>query len=245
MVKKIFLICLISLFICGCGWEMGGKPRVPQGNTGAAGQKDTEKTKVYGDIEGEFVLPEEPLMDSAGAMQKPLKFRIDGVDAEVPAGTKGKFKMSASGKSTTSSFTEITSKWQVNSAPTQLFVFGGFMIAAGIILMFFGMWWLGMGLSIGGGSLIACGIMINQYPWVILIVIGVCLICAAYYLYVELNKKKLSGENQDTSFVLSELVDILSDVPNDILEKYIKQPLREHDQSSLIREITKKARFRN
>jgi len=56
--------------------------------------------------------------------------------------------------------------------------------------------------------------------------------------------KKLKGENTDTNFVLEELINVLSDVPEDILEKYVKQPLREHDQSSLIRDITRKARFK-
>jgi len=244
MFKRIILIGILCFMMSGCGWKMPTKSRVPKGNQGKAEQTDSEKKKVYGAIEGEFEFPEVPLLDGAGELQPPYKFRIDGVDGEVPAGTKAKFKMSASGKSSSSSWTEMSSEWKINSAPTQLFVFGGFMIAAGAVLMFMGMWKLGLGLSVAGGALIGCGIMINQYPWVILIVIGVSLVAAGYYIYTEVNKKKLKGENTDTNFVLEELVDVLSDVPHDILEKYIKTPLREHDQSNLIREITRRARFK-
>jgi len=223
---------------------MPGQSRIPKGNAGSAEQTDSEKKKVYGEIEGEFEFPSIPLLDAEGKIQPQYKFRIDGVDGEVPAGTKAKFKMSASGKTSTSSWTELSSEWKINSAPTQLFVFGGFMVAAGCVLMFLGMWKLGLGLSFAGGALIGCGVMINQYPWVILIVIGISLVAAAYYIYTEVYKKKLKGENTDTNFVLEELLDVLSTVPNDILEEYVKKPLREHDKSNIIRDITSRAKFK-
>lgn len=244
MFKKIFLVSILCFLLSGCGgWDFGGA-RVPKGNKGSAEQSDSEKKKIYGDIEGEFEFPEVPLMDEAGKVYPPYKFRIDGIDGEVPAGTKAKVKMSAKGKATTSSFTEIASSWKINSAPVQLFVFGGIMVAVGCVLMFFGMWYLGMGVSIGGGALIGCGILINEFPWVILIVIGVGILAAGYYIYTEVKKKKVLGENRDKGFVLEELVDAVSNLPDDVLEQYIKKPLREHDDSVLIREITRKARLR-
>jgi len=245
---KQYILCIflvLSLTLSGCDtFSWSQKSRIPQGNAGKAAQTDSEKKKVYGDLEGEIELPETSPRDKNGKPLPPMTIRIDGVDAELPAGTKGKFKLSASGKTSTTSWTELSSTWKINSAPTQLFVFGGFMVAAGIVLMFFGMWKLGLGVAAGGGALIGCGIMINQYPWVILIVLGVGLLAAGYYIYTEVHKKKLKGENTDTNFVLEELINVLSDVPEDILEKYVKQPLREHDQSSLIRDITRKARFK-
>jgi len=244
MFKKLVPLFLICFLTVGCNFPWPENARVPKGQEGSAEQSDSEKKKVWGEIEGEFEFPEVPLMDAAGEVRPPYKFRIDGVDGEVPAGTRAKFKMSASGKTTTSSLTEIASTWKLNSAPVQLFVFGGLMVAAGAVLMFFGMWKLGVGISVGGGALIGCGIVINEFPWVILVVIGVGLVAATYYIYTEVHKKKLSGENKDTNFVLEELVDAVSDLPSEILEEYIKKPLREHDDSTLIREITRKARLR-
>ena len=242
MLRKILLVCILFVTLTGCGKWKFPNARVPRGNDGTAEQSDSEKKKVWGEIEGEFEFPEKPLMDAAGEVRPPWKFRIDGVDGEVPAGTKAKFKMSASGKTTSSSWTEIASSWNANSAPAQLFVFGGIMVAVGVALCFFGLWYLGLGVGAGGGALIACGVLINEFPWVILIVIGVGLLAAGYYIYIEVKKKKLLGENKDTGFVLEELVDIISEMPDELREKYIKQPLREHDQSTLVRDITRAAR---
>jgi hypothetical protein len=244
MYKKLIPMLLTCFLLVGCNFPWPEGARVPRGDKGSSEQSDSEKKKVFGEIEGEFEFPEVPLMDEAGEVRAPYKFRIDGVDGEVPAGTRAKFKMSASGKTTTSSLTAIASTWKLNSAPVQLFVFGGLMVAAGTVLTFFGMWKLGMGVGAGGASLIACGVVINEFPWVILVVIGVGLLAAGYYIYTEVKKKKLSGENKDTNFVLEELVDAVSKLPNEVLEEYIKKPLREHDDSTLIREITRKARLR-
>jgi len=240
--KTLLLICIAFTISMGC-IKTNNPGRIPTGNEGNASQTDTIRNRIIGDIEGEIELPEDLLLDTAGKPYPPYRIRIDGVDTEVPVGSKGKFKLSASGKTSTDSFTSMTSTWKLNSAPVQLFVFGGIMVAVGVVLMFFGMWWLGMGVSAGGASLIACGIMINQYPWVVLIVIGVGLVAAAYYIYVENKKKNLLGENKNTNFVLEELTEILSDMPTELLDKYVKQPLREHDKSALIKDVTRKARF--
>lgn len=243
MYKRIILILLLSSFLCsGCLLTKDNASRIPQGNKGEASQSDTKKEKVIGSIEGEIELPEIPALDENGIPLPNQKIRIDGVDAELPVGSKGTFKLSASGSSSWDSFTEMSSSWKLNSAPVQLFVFGGFMVAAGVILMVFGMWKLGLGVASGGAALIGCGIMINQYPWVVLIVIGVGLLATGYYVYTEYNKKKVVGEKRDTEFVLEELTHVLSNMPDNLLETYVKQPLRESDNSSLIRRITKQAR---
>jgi hypothetical protein len=245
MLKKTFIVLLLVCLLTGCNGRWGSpKNRIPQGNQGNASQTDNVKERVIGSIEGEIELPDVPVLDENGGPLPNQKIRIDGVDAELPVGSKGKFRLSADGRSSLDSFTEMSSSWKLNSAPVQLFVFGGIMVAVGVVLMFFGMWWLGMGISAGGASLIACGIMINQYPWVVLIVIGVGLVAAGYYIYVEHRKKNLLGENKDTNFVLEELVEAISEMPHDMLDEYIKKPLREHDQSDLIRQITRRARFR-
>ncbi len=242
--RKLFLILILFTCIMGCDKFKFSNQRIPSGNDGKASQQDSTKQKVYGEMEGEFELPVKTLVDKSGIPFPPQKIRIDGVDAELPAGTKGVFKFSASGKNESYSFTDVSSTWKLNSAPVQLFVFGGIMVAGGVVLMFLGLHWLGIAISAGGGSLIACGVLINQFPWVVLIVACVCLIGIGYYLYTAISKKRLLGENKDTNFVLEELVDVVSDLPHEVLEKEIKNPLREHDSSDLIRKITRRARYR-
>jgi hypothetical protein len=246
--KKLLLVLLVTFMVTGCSnWEWPGK-RIPEGNKGTAEQGDSETKKVYGSIEGDFELPEfdGPELEVDGEMIRPqMKVRIDGVDMELPAGTKGKFKMSASGKTNTSSFTTIASEWKLNSAPVQLFVFGGIMVAVGGVLIFFGMWKLGIASIISGFSLIGCGIMINQYPWIVLVVIGLGFIAGVVFIWTQYHKKKAHASVDDQEYVLSKLSHAISKMPEEMVDKYIKDPLRKDDKSDLIREITRKARGLN
>jgi len=218
---KYILMMFVCLMLVGCSSSFFKIARIPQGNQGEATQSDKKTERIIGSIEGEVELPESPITNKNGDPLPNQKIRIDGVDAELPVGSKGKFKISANGKTTLDSITEISSSWKLNSAL-----------------------WLGVGISAGGLGLIGCGILINQYPWVVLIVLGLGLVGSGYYIYVELTKKKLVGEREDNGYVLEELTRAIDNMPEDVLETYIRKPLREHDQSSLIRKVTRQARFR-
>lgn len=239
--KKILLSCILSLFLfSGCNSTSGMK--IPKGNKGSASQSESEKTKIVGEIEGDIELPETPALDKNGKPLPNIRIKVDGVDVEVPAGTKGKFQVGTKGTQITDSFTEMLSSWKVNSAPVQLFVFGGIIVAVGVGLMIFGMARIGV-VCIGAGiALIACGVVINQYPWVFLIVVLLGLVIGAYFIYNQYKKKKLTGESIDQMYVLELLVDLIARLPEDMQEKYFKKPLREDDQSVTVRQITRKAR---
>lgn len=238
--RKILILLFCCMFLFGC--ENNPFRRIPTGNKGEATQQDTEKRKVIGEITGEIELPDSPELDERGLERKPMKVKADGVDIELPAGTKGKLKIGVSGNTTTTSLTSMMSSWKVNSAPVQLMVFGGICVAVGVGLMFFGMWKLGIACSGMGGSLIACAILINNYPWVVLIIIGLCIIAGIYFLYNQYKKKKSEGDNIDYMMVLTKLSTLIDKMPEDIIEKYIKTPLKEDDDSLIIREITRRAR---
>jgi hypothetical protein len=237
--RLITTILLCALLLNGCGGTTG---KIPTGNQGNAQQKETESTKIIGEMDGEIELPStEPQFNSKGE-NIPLKVRIDGVDMEVPSGTKGKIKVKTRGNTSSDSFMNITSSWKLNSAPVQLFVFGGILVAVGVALMFFGIWKIGLGCVAAGLSLIGCGVLINSYPWIVLIVLGIGLIIGAYYIFVEYKKHKALNSVDKQDYVLTRLVNLIARLPDETQEKYFKQPLREDDKSEVVREITKKAR---
>lgn len=244
MYRKIGLglTLLIILLVTGGCFSLFStkKEEFPTGNVGSAGRQEKENEKIIGEISGEIELPE--LSDDVVAIGKPMRIKVDGAEAELPSGTKGKLQIGVNNTSSSYSWNEFASSWKINSAPVQLFVFGGVIVAVGIGLIFFGLSRIGIAAVASGAALIACGVVINSYPWVILIIVGLSLIVGGYFLYTEYRKKKLEGETIDQFYVLERITDVISKLPNDIIEKYIKAPLKEDDNSGLVRKITRKAR---
>jgi len=242
--KRILLstIIILSLLIGGCGRTDGMK--IPKGNKGSATQQEREKKNVTGEIEGEITLPEVPEFGPELDPEDipPWRVKVDGTDIEVPYGTKGKLTVKTRGSASLDSFTEMLSSWKVNSAPVQLFVFGGIIVAVGVGLIIFGMARIGV-VCIGAGiALIACGVVINQYPWVFLIVVLLGLCAGTYFIYNQYKKKKITGDSGDQFYVLEKLTALIERLPEDLQEEYFKKYLREDDKSSMVRRVTRKAR---
>jgi hypothetical protein len=239
--KQITILCLVSLiFFSGCGSSIFNK--IPKGNKGNASQQEKESKQTTGSIEGEIDLPSHNDLVNNAKTNPDWVIRADGAEIKVPYGSKGKIKFETNTSEKFDSFTKILSSWKVNSAPVQLFIFGGIIVAVGVGLIIFGMGRLGA-VAIGSGiALIACGVVINSYPWVFLIVVLLGLVIGGYFLYNQYKKKKIQGESEDQFYTLERLVDLIARLPNDLQEEYFKQPLREDDASGIIRKITRQAR---
>jgi len=237
--KRILLATILCLFMLGC--RDNSDMKIPKGNQGSASQQEIEKKKISGEIKGSIKLPE-PVVEDPEDLKQPWVIKVDGVDVQVPYGTKGEFEVKTVGSSSLDSFTEMVSSWKLNSAPVQLFIFGGILVAVGVVLIIFGMVKVGI-MCIGAGfALITCGVLINQYPWIFLIVFGVGAIAGIYFIYIQFKKKSTIQENTDQQYVLEKLVDLVARLPEEFQEKYFKQPLKEDDQSAMVRRITRKAR---
>jgi hypothetical protein len=240
--KKIItsLILCLTLSLGGCNFDGIFGKRVPKGNQGQIEQEETTKSKSSGNIKGKVRLPESPLFDKSGRPLPNQTVKIDGIETSIPAGSQGELELDGDGNVTTYTLNSLLSKWKVNSAPTQLFVFGAVLVAIGIVLCYFGAWRLGIGAVCAGFSLIACGILIDKYPFVILIVIGIALVAAALYVYQWWKLQNTSGKADDRLLVLQKLtaqIDLLSTEE----KAKIKAALKEDDLSAKIREVTREA----
>lgn len=228
------------ILLSGCQSSIFKK--IPKGNKGNASQEEKESKQTTGSIRGEIDLPSHQNLKENAKTNPDWVIKADGAEIKVPYGSKGKIKFETNTSETFDSFTKILSSWKVNSAPVQLFVFGGIIVAVGVGLIIFGMGRIGV-VAIGSGiALIACGVVINSYPWVFLIVVLLGLVIGAYFLYNQYKKKKISGENEDQFYTLERLVDLIARLPDEMQEEYFKQPLREDDLSGILRRITRKAR---
>ena len=234
-------ILSFSILMAGCGGSWGSKTKIPTGDEGEAKQQETTKERIVGEIEGEFELPEIPPVDTSGTPLPLQRIKLDGVEAEVPSGSKGKIKISTTKETDRDEFIEILSSWKINSAPVQLFVFGGILVAVGIALMVFGIIRIGIAAIAMGFGLIACGVM-NTYPWVFLLVILLGLVIGGYFIYTEFKKRKLHKDTSEKEYTLNRIVRFIEALPEEVQEKYFKKPMREDDGSLTIRKVTRKVR---
>ena len=241
--KKYFSISLVFiLLVSGSGCSRNPFRRIPQNTTGTSREEETKKSQITGNISGEITLPAEIMIDRRGRPLPNVKIRVDGVDAEIPAGSTGTLRIDAEGKQETSSIVSIITSWKLNSAPVQLMLFGGIAVAVGVGLLIFGMTKIGIACIGMGMSLIGCSILINNYPWVVLVVIGLALLIGVYFFYNQLSKKRVEGECDKQMCVLTKLCRAIDKMPKDIIDEYIKKPLKIDDDSHIIREITRRAR---
>lgn len=239
-----FLVAgILSLsLICfgGCSFKGLFGQKVPKGDVGQVQQEETTKLKATGTIKGKIKLPTETAVDKTGRPLPNQTVKIDGIETSIPAGSQGELELDGDGNSSTYTINSLLSKWKINSAPTQLFVFGAVLVAIGIVLCYFGAWNLGLAAVVGGFSLIGCGIVIDKYPFVILIVIGVALLAAGVYVYHWWKLQKTTGKAEDRLLVLQKLTAQIDQLSSEDKAK-IKSALKEDDLSSKIREITQEA----
>lgn len=233
------LLCL-ALSLGGCGFDGLFGKKVPSGNQGQVEQEETTKSKASGTIRGKVKLPSEVLVDKSGRPLPNQTVKIDGIETSIPAGSQGELELDGDGNTSTYTLNSLLTKWKVNSAPTQLFVFGAVLVAIGIVLCYFGAWNIGLGAVVGGFALIGCGILIDKYPFVILIVIGVALVAAGLYIYQWWKLQNTTGKAEDRLVVLQKLAAQIDQLSAEEKAK-VKAALKEDDLSAKIREVTQEA----
>lgn len=234
------LVLCLTLSLGGCGISGLFGSKVPSGNQGEVAQEETTKSKASGNIRGKVKLPSETVLDKSGRPLPNQTVKIDGIETSIPAGSQGELEIDGDGNTSSYTLNSLLTKWKINSAPTQLFVFGAVLVAIGIVLCYFGAWNLGLGAVVGGFALIGCGILIDKYPFVILIVIGVALIAAGIYIYHWWKLQKASGAADDRLMVLQKLTSQIDQLSSADKDK-IKAALKEDDLSAKIREVTQDA----
>lgn len=236
----ISLILCLSLAISGCDIPGIFGKAIPKGNQGQVEQQETNKSKVVGNIKGKIKLPEKPILGTNGKPLPNQNVKIDGIEASLPQGSTGELSLSGEGNETTYTLNSLLTKWKINSAPTQLFVFGAVLVAIGVVLCYFGAWTIGLGAVCGGFALIACGILIDKYPFVILIVIGVALVAAAIYVYQWWKLQKTTDDSDNRMLVVQKLTQEIEKLSKEEKDK-IKTALKQDDLSAVIRNVTQEA----
>ncbi len=73
----------------------------------------------------------------------------------------------------------------LGNAPWLLVIIGGLAVAAAAVVgLWLGRWGLAIALAAGGGGLIACGVLVAHYPWMVLVALGL-LAAAAVWIVID------------------------------------------------------------
>lgn len=239
--KKLILILSVLICLTGC-FSMDfdspfGRKELPKGNETTVQTQEQRKTKTRTDISGDISI--DPLEMPELNPTPPVTLDIFDQKISIPRNSKVNLKVGTKEDEKSYAFMEIFSEYKKNSGPFQLFIFGGILVAIGIALTYFGLWKIGIGTAIAGFSLIGCGVLINTYPWIILIALLVLLGVGAYFVYLKIQSIKKEKENADQLETLKELTNQIGKLPEEELEK-IKGALKDSDISSTIRKVTRK-----
>jgi len=241
--KKLFIVPILALCLVfnGCGIPGLFGKNVPSGNQGQIEQQETNKTKVSGSIKGKVKLPNTPVLDKSG---KPLPnqiIKIDGIETSLPQGSTGELNLDGDGDASSYTLNSLLTKWKLNSATTGLMIFGAIMIAGGCVLIYFGASAFGFAAIIAGFSLIACSVLIEKYPFVILGIVLIGVLVGIYFLYNYIRVNKLSKVKDDTMMVISKIAAEIEKLPSEI-QSQIKNNLQKDDNSAIIKEVVTEAK---
>jgi uncharacterized protein (UPF0333 family) len=235
-----FLIVL-SLSFGGCGINGLFGSRIPSGNEGSVEQQETNKSKASGTIKGKIKLPDSPVLDQSGKVLPNQNVKIDGIEASFPQGTTGEINLDGDGDVSTYTINSILTKWKLSSPTTGLLIFGGVLVVAGIALFYFGAFGFGSVCGLSGFALIACSILLEKYPLVIIGILVIAVLVGIYLVYNYVKSKGLEQSKTDAMTVLSKIAAEIEKLPSEA-QVLIKTNLQKDDDSATIKTVVSEAK---
>jgi hypothetical protein len=232
---KQILAIILCLSLVGCKWptDSKGNPAVQEGKV-----KEEQSVKQWDDVSAEVMVESVPVTT---ANLVPAKYNVFGRELEVPAGTKVSLTAKNDYQSKQSDFYQMIGNFNYKSGQGQMVFIGALCVAGGVVLCYFGMWSIGVGLAIFGILLITCGVVIDRYPWVFLVVLVLGLIAVVGFVWYTLKSKTAST----TEAVLAEVVskiETLKAVNPGLVEQYITDALKKSDLSATIKKVVSKVK---
>lgn len=228
------VMCAMLLVLTGCNWT--GLKWSPKAKTEQTEQKVKQEKDVVTDV----------FIDYGPSLTgEPVVMDFFGSKLEVPANTKVTGTAKSNYNSAQTDWSSVISKFDVKTGTGQIVFIGALCLAAAAVLCYLGMWKLGLGVAVAGGVLIACGVLVTQYPWVILLVLGLGTLGVGAFVYYTYRSKSSSNEANDMAKVLKVIcdrIDILKKVDPEGVKNYVTDALAKSHDSKLIETITKKLR---
>jgi hypothetical protein len=232
---------VLVLLCAGCKWPTDSKGNpVPQ--EGSVKQEQT--VKQQDDVMAEVLVESVPV-DPLTMKVPPTKYTVFGRELEVPTGTKVSINAKNDYSMKQNDFYKMLGNFNYKSGQGQMIFIGAMCVAGGAVLCYFGLWSIGVGLIIFGILLITCGVVIERYPWVFLVVLVLGLIAVAAFVIYTIRHKNATTAISTTESVLAEVcnkIEALKKINPELVEQYITEELKKSDISAKIKELVTKVK---
>lgn len=230
--SRLLPMLLVSLLCVGCSWlDSKGRPILQKG-TSTEQQTIKQKENLSAKVTVQSMPTNTPGPNTT----------MDFFDhtISIPSNAKTEVVLESNFKKQQSDWYELIGSFNYKSGMGQLIFIGALCIAGGAVLCYFGMWGIGVGLAIFGFLLIGCGIAIESYPWVFVVVLGLGLLGVVGFVIYTIKYKKATTSAATFESVLAEVVakiEALKKVNPLQVQQYITDELAKSNISGTIKEV--------
>ena len=168
----------------------------------------------------------------------PVVIEIFGEKIKVPKNAKINLTFKTQREKVQKEWYEYIGTFKASKKLVALLITGAFCLAGGAALMFFGSWKIGGAMMTFGLCLIACGVAIDKYPWVFLIVLGLIIVGLGFLIYQLIDKHW-----QTVAFGgVVDQIDVYKQINPAEAQTHILDPLAKHNDVKTIKKHVRRLR---
>jgi len=231
-----YLLVLSCLLLVGCPKvNIDWKGRIlPDKGKVEVKQETTEEKTIKTDV----TITIDPYKEPRVAERPPVKMDIMGEKITVPPNASIVLTIRSDREKKEYDWYSIIGEYNVSNKQAALAMIGALCMAAGLVLVFYGMWKMGAAAAGFGLMLMACGVVAEKYPWVFLIVLLAILGVVGYMIYcfvVSRNKELTLGK-------LVGQVEVMKRAHPDLVKEHITDPMARSKHAKTLRTHTRAAK---
>ena len=231
---KYLILCTL-IFIVGCGlpfleYRGDKKPAPDEGNVNTSNKLDINQS-----VRSKTRITIEPAPDG---VVKDTVVEIAGDVIKAPPRARLTIDMTNDWDKAEQDWYSLFGSYKMSRGMSTLVASGGFMLAGAAVLFVFGLWKPGVGAGAAGLMLLVCGVAVDKYPWVFLIIIVCALIAVAYLVY-----RMICGSKHNLTLgAVVKQIDIAKMIDSEFVRKNITDPLAQDTKAKTISNYVRKAR---
>jgi len=199
--------------------------------------EQTTKTQTSRLVAADFDLEYDPtILDQPYA--PPMDIQIFDEVMRIPPNAKVKASFTSDRSRNQQAWYEYIGTVEMSRQMTGLLAAGALFMALGALLAYYGRWKLGAGVALFGLILITCGVAIDRYPWVFLVVMILVLVGIGYLAYEFVKSKQQST----TLKKIVERVESLKLIVPEEVKRAVTDPLAKDKEAKTIRKQVQNAK---
>lgn len=185
-------VIVLALLLTSC---IRSEPQMSEGE-----EQEHRESKVDQSIKADIKIDYDPHKQPAIRNRPPVSMSLMGENIVVPPNSTVTATFKSDRDNSQSEWFDYIGKFKASKKMASLLIGGSICLAGGTLLCLYGAWNLGIAVAGFGLVLLTCGVVIEKYPWLFIIILILGAAAGCYVIYFMLDKHK-----QQTA--LSELID--------------------------------------